>query len=140
MFYCIQYVLMISCFAFGQLSQRCQQWRSVMQIAASQFTQNHRMHHNTATFQQSSKSLAVSTQMIDPHRGVCQYHYVSSPDWRRGIGSNCGSLPPKSAKRRALSRSIKAFKPSRTIALFSLAPLNRLLSHTNHYQSSLWCA
>lgn len=103
-------------------TQQCQQVRSVTQIAASQITNNHWMYHNSTLFQQSDKSMTASAQMTNPDRNACQYHYASCSDWR-GMGSSCGSLPPKSARRQALSRSTKAFKPSRTIALFSLIPV-----------------
>lgn len=50
---------------------------------------------------------------------------------RRGIRCIAGSVPPRAAKRRALSRAISASSPARTTAVFSSMPLSRVASFNN---------
>src|SRR5205823_9498164 len=59
-------------------------------------------------------------EVIDPDRGIDQ----NQRGRRRGIGRNCGSVPPSRANRRAASRSISAFSASRTRADFSCTLVN----------------
>jgi hypothetical protein len=61
-------------------------------------------------------------QMVDPNRGIDQDH--PGIGRRRAGACSPGSLPPKRASRRALSRSIKAFNASRTKLDFSVNPVN----------------
>ena len=54
----------------------------------------------------------------------CPSNYSTKPDCQRAICSTSGSEPPSNTNRRALSRSIKAIKPSRNNATFSWTPVN----------------
>jgi hypothetical protein len=63
----------------------------------------------------------VPAQMIDPDGGIGQDH--ARVVRRRGGASRAGSLPPKRANRRALSRSIRALSASRTRRDFSSSPV-----------------
>ena len=60
-------------------------------------------------------------------------NYSTKPDFQRGIFSRSGSEPPSNANRWALSRSIKAFKPSRNNSIFSWTPVK---STARAYKSS----
>src|SRR3981081_1395306 len=60
--------------------------------------------------------LVLAPQMIDPNRGIRQDHL---PKRRRGGAFSRGEVPPSRARRRALSRSIKALSASLTRADFS---------------------
>ena len=97
-----------------------------MQITTSQFTPNHRMRQYLTAYKQGSQMFIILPQMIDQNRSVNQNsgHYSSKPDCRRDIGLTSGSEPPNKARHKALSRSIKAFKPSRNKAVFSRTPVN----------------
>jgi hypothetical protein len=59
--------------------------------------------------------------MGDPDGRIHQYHQVLGR--RRGGGFASRSLPPKRARRRALSRSINAFRASRIRLDFSFRPV-----------------
>ena len=60
--------------------------------------------------------------MIDPNATIDQNHFAA--DRRRTGISRSGSLPPSRARRRALSRSMRALSASRTSWDFSLRPVN----------------
>jgi hypothetical protein len=72
--------------------------------------------------------------VIDPNRRIDQDH--AEPGRRRGIGFKSGSVPPRSANRRALSRSISALSASRTSADFSLIPVYAWALATNSSSSA----
>jgi len=57
-------------------------------------------------------------QKANPHRRIHQYQY------RRGISLSFGALPPREARRRALSFSIRLRKPSWSNRVFSLIPVS----------------
>src|SRR5262245_61046870 len=88
-----------------------------------------RMHEHLAATEQARKKTIAAAQMIDPDRRVDQNHAGSSR--RLGGALNSGSLPPRRASRRALSRSISAFNASRTSADFSCKPVRVRASATN---------
>lgn len=119
----VQHFLMAGNRDRGQLLPQAQQVGAITQITASQLTNNHRVHSNAVSYQQLCQQLIACTQMVNPDRSIHQYHNQSLSEYRRETSSTCGSLPPNNANRRALSRSIKAFKPSRTMALFSPIPI-----------------
>src|ERR1700722_3906683 len=79
------------------------------------------MTKNLALFKQPLQPIVSLAKVIDPHRSIDENHFAAR---RLGIGFNRGLLPPRLANRRALSRSIKAFKASRTSAVFLLSPVN----------------
>jgi len=60
--------------------------------------------------------------MINPNRRVGKNQLDFA--LRRGIAFSSGMLPPKAANLRALSRSIRALRASRTSAVFSATPVN----------------
>jgi len=108
--------------ALPQTEQRL----AVSQMPTSQLANNHWMNAHLPLFQQTHQGFIFSTQMIHPNRGIDQHHadYPTKSDCRLGIASNSGSLPPNNAKRRALSRSINAFRLSFSKAVFSWIPVN----------------
>jgi hypothetical protein len=78
------------------------------------------MGEDLAAVEQAGKVCVVVAQVIDPHRGVDQDQ--CSADRRRGTDVSSGSVSPRRARRRALSRSISAVSPSRTSSVFSFIP------------------
>src|SRR3974390_2072693 len=80
------------------------------------------MGQDLVVVEESDKGLVAPAEMVDPNRRVNQDHFRAVRR-RRGVFRR-GSLPPKRAKRRALSRSINALSASRTIADFSFKPVN----------------
>src|SRR5687768_14996696 len=63
----------------------------------------------------------AAAEVLDPNRGVDEDHRGGSR--RRGGAFRLGLLPPKSANRRAASRSTSAFSPRLTNSDFSLIPV-----------------
>jgi len=92
-----------------QVVQSIQYRLTLLQMAECQFTNHERMRQHLAGFEQARQRAVAGTQVIDPDRG---------------IGFSSGSLPPRRARRPALSRSIKARRASRTKADFSFRPVN----------------
>src|SRR5689334_7106993 len=68
-------------------------------------------------------------QMVNPHGRIRQNQFELG--LRRGIRLISGMVPPKAANLRALSRSIKAFRASRSNALFSATPVNSWATRTS---------
>src|SRR3977135_2075971 len=67
---------------------------------------NHeRMDKYAAIIEPRLQRLVLAPQMIDPNRGIRQDHL---PKRRRGGAFSRGEVPPNRARRRPLSRSIKA--------------------------------
>jgi hypothetical protein len=77
---------------------------------------------DAAAKQLGQRSIAVA-EVVDPNRGVDEDHWLAAR--RRGIGVSAGSVPPRRARRRALSRSIRALRPSRTSNVFSFTPVGQ---------------
>lgn len=95
----------------------------VLQITTGQLACNHRVDTHLTLRKPLRERLIPVAKMIHPNRGVHQNHCFGT-DRCRGTGLNFGSEPPKVARRRALSRSINAFRPSRNRADFSFMPVN----------------
>lgn len=119
-----QYFLMTSLWDSRKIVPQFQQLITIVQVATCQFADHHWMHAHPPLCQQLIEPLVAMPQMIDPDRGIDKNHIASQPDRRLEIGSSPGSLPPRAARRRALSRSIRAFRPSRSNADFSCTPVN----------------
>jgi hypothetical protein len=121
-----KYLLLGGEWRLGQSLQQVQYFISLAKISARQLTDHKRVSQDPTGVQQGNEALIAGTQMIDPDRGIDQDH--AEPGRLRGTGFNCPSLPPRRARRRALSRSIKARKPSLTKAVFSATPVIRRAS------------
>ena len=69
----------------------------------------------------------AAAQVVDPNRCIDQYYRL--PSRRRATLSSCGSIPPSRARRRALSRWIRALSPSLS------RPLRCLMAGLRRYDS-----
>lgn len=98
---------------------------------ASQFTHDKGVRKDFTVEQQLAKSRIAATEMVYPDGGVGQRQ--AAPERRRGIGRNFFCEPPSCARRRALSRAIKASRPRWMSAVFSCTPvrLAALLSRSS---------
>ena len=67
--------------------------------------------------------LIPGAEMVNPHRGIDEYH-ATRLGRRRRIGASLRSVPPSSANRLALSLAIKASRPMRTSEVFSEMPVS----------------
>ncbi|CAB5084234.1 hypothetical protein D3OALGA1CA_4138 [Olavius algarvensis associated proteobacterium Delta 3] len=97
---------------------------AVFDCTAGQFTNDIWVTYNLGIHQQLFKLPIPFAEMSNPNRGIYKHHNGRYPDLRLGIGRKLSSDPPSLARRLALSRAIKASKPSRTKAVFSLTPVS----------------
>ena len=104
----------------GKLPSRVNTSLPITQAATGQLADHHRVHPYLAVLQQVTQASILATQMINPDRRIDKDHVGSAR--RRGMDSNCGSLPPSFANRLALSRSMRACKPCCTSFVFSQYP------------------
>src|SRR3989337_350220 len=84
------------------------------------------MAKDLLVIEQGFQTRASLAKVFDPHRGVHQCHFelAELPERRLRTERSRFSVPPSSAKRRALSREIKASSPRRTSEVFSLTPVS----------------
>src|SRR5579864_1697769 len=93
------------------------------------------MDHNLARVQGFLQVLVARAEMIDPDRRVGEDQCF--PGRRRGMVFNLGMEPPRAAKRRALSRSIRALRASRINAVFSFVPVYSWATRTRLSSSAM---
>src|SRR5271170_1140920 len=86
------------------------------------------MDHNLPLLEKLLQFFVARTEMVDPNRSIREYQCGRT--LRRGILFNPGIVPPRDANLRALSRSIKALRASRTSAVFSATPVNSCAMRT----------
>jgi hypothetical protein len=86
------------------------------------FPDDERMGQYVARLEQCREYLVAIPQMIHPNGRIDKDQQGFAR--RRGAIFALGSVPPRCASRRALSRSINAFRASRTRADFSSRPVN----------------
>src|SRR5271166_2033838 len=91
------------------------------QMPQSHFAKNEGVSDDLSIVEQRRKCWIAFAEMVDPDGGVGQDQYL--PALRRGIEANLGSVPPRRANLCALSRSMSAFRASRTSAVFSFSPV-----------------
>src|SRR5262249_6075649 len=80
------------------------------------------MNEYLALTKKPTHVLVSRAQVINPNRGIREDQFDFP--LRRGTRLRPGIVPPRDANRRALSRSIKALRASRTSAVFSATPVN----------------
>jgi hypothetical protein len=102
--------------------QQRQSLRIGTQATKRQFTDYERMYEDLAGLKQARQNNVATAQMINPDRRIDQDHVGFGR--RRGTGCNFGSLPPRLARRWALSRSINAVNAARINAERSFKPVN----------------
>src|ERR1700731_4685946 len=113
----------------GQVREAAQDRLTLAKMSEGEFTNDKGMRENTAIVEQGAQFRIRFAQMVYPDRGVDKDHRAGGR--RRGGAFACLSLPPRRASRRALSRSMRAFRPSRTRPDFSFRPVNAWASATS---------
>src|SRR5580765_3896227 len=108
---------------FGQGFQHTQNLGTFLQCAACQLTDNKRMAKDLLIKEQSFQTFATRSEMLNPNRSVDQNH-ARLRGRRLRIRRSCFSVPPRFAKRRALSLAIRASSPRRTNEVFSFTPVS----------------
>jgi hypothetical protein len=124
-FHQLQCFLVSSLQRVRKFCQVCENLATLSQISARKLTQDERMHQTHTVLEKFSEAGMTFAKVLDPDGGVGQHrHNVAAR--RRGIGSSCGWLPPRAARRFAASRAISASSPACTSAVFSSMPVSRL--------------
>jgi hypothetical protein len=93
-----------------ELLEKIENFAAVPNVAARKLSDHERVNQNRIAFQRSDKRPISSTEMIHPYGRIDENH--ASAGRRLGIAFRPGSLPPSLASRRALSRAIRARRPS----------------------------
>ena len=126
-----QHFLMTRLWDSWKIVPEFQQLIAIAQIATCQFADHHWTHAHPVLCQQLIESLVAMPQMIDPDRGIGKNQVASYPGLRLEIGFSSDSLAPRATRRRALSRSIRALRPSRSNADFSRTPVKATACSNN---------
>lgn len=103
--------------------QHAQYFIPVLEIAACELARYERVTRNLTLTQECRQFLVPFAEVIDPNRSIGENHTPSSARLRL-TGLRFLSVPPRAANRRALSREIKASRPSRTREVFSFTPVS----------------
>src|SRR5229473_3606292 len=121
----------------SQLRQRIQQskrFRAFSQRSQGKLRNNERMDHNFPSGKMFAHLLVIRTKVVDPNRSIGQNQFDLTR--RRGMAFNFGIVPPRDANLRALSRSIRALRASRTNAVFSSTPVKSWAMRTRSSSSA----
>ena len=115
-------------FRFGNASlrQRLQGAENFLAVAerpTGQLSHNQGVAKDLLAVEQGPQALAPHPKMLNPHGGVHQNH-AGLVERRLRTRRSRFSVPPSSAKRRALSLDIKASSPRRTNDVFCLTPVS----------------
>ena len=97
---------------------------AMTQVAARQFTKDEWVHQHRTAFKFLLEVLDAGSEVVNPHRCVDEDH-DGRVDRRRRVDFSAGSDPPSRASLRALSRSMKALRPSPMSVVRSIGPANR---------------
>src|SRR5271165_656789 len=103
-----------------QVQEGGQDGLTLAEDAQRKFADDQGVRQNPPDIEQYGQCRVARPQMIDPDRRVYEDH--DRADRRLGGAMRLGSLPPRRASRRALSRSIRAFSASRMRLDFSSRP------------------
>jgi hypothetical protein len=101
--------------------EQCEGAATVAQRSQRKFRNDQWMDHNPAMTEMLPHLFDSGTQMINPNGRIGENQSFTL---RRGTCLRSGMLLPRDANRRALSRSIRALRASRSRAVFSATPVN----------------
>jgi len=105
----------------------------ITQVAERKLRDDERVNRNLSSAEVLAQVLHSRAQVIDPDGRIRedQCGFTLRPfDLRRRTGLSSGIVPPKEANLRALSRSIRALRASRSSAVFSPTPVNSCARRT----------
>lgn len=107
-----------------QTPQIVQGLETLDEISGGQLPEDHRVNGYLVPTQNGGKLRHPATKVLNPNRGVRQNHFRAALlDRVRGGTASADILPPSAARRRPASRSMRATKPIRTSAVFSVSPV-----------------
>ncbi len=86
-----------------QILQQFEDRAAFAQVSTSYLADHERMHHDGRTLQQVYQARIATAQVVNPDRRVDQ-DQADVPDRLRGAAFSAACVPPKRARRLALSR------------------------------------
>jgi hypothetical protein len=107
----------------AKLLKQLESCLAVREIAAGEFTDYERVNYDFAATEMLAEWGLALAKVVNPYRRVGEDH-IAAEERLLGIGSSCGWVPPSLASRKALSRSMSAFSPSRSTAERSRPPVS----------------
>jgi hypothetical protein len=108
-----------------QRTQEVEQLGSVRQMPARQLPYDEGMYLHLIRVELSGELRVPLSQVLNPNRGIDEHgNYFFVPVLLRGTARSARSVPPRAARRRALSRAMSASKPACTTAVFSRIPVS----------------
>src|SRR5688572_13401931 len=120
----IQDFLMRGDVRLREVREQLENLTPVLEASAREFSDDERVAVHHVIDEQSLQARTSDSKVIDPDRSVGEDH-AALLDLRRRVGRRPRSVPPSSARRRALSRAINASRPSLTKDAFSVMPVRR---------------
>src|SRR5262245_828152 len=122
--------LLVGCHWYrGQAAEQLEHLAPIPEVTAGQLADDEWMRQHTPGGELIGEGGASGAEMLHPDRRVDQDQRPFRPFVRRRRGTRSeGSVPPRRASRRALSRSINARSPSWIRAVRSLMPVRRCAS------------
>jgi len=105
-----------------QRRQQSKDLSPVPQVPTRELTNHEGMADYLPLVEKLNELRVAPGQMVDPNRGIDEDHQAA--ERRRRIDRSELSVPPSLARRRALSKAIKASRPRRIKAVFSVIPVN----------------
>jgi len=119
----IQHLFIFRNLRLRQGPQQAQDLSPVTQCPTGQLAYDKGVAEYLLLIEQRPQPLTSFAKMLNPNRCIDQNH-AGRLARRLRIGRSPFSVPPSSAKRRALSFDIKASRPRRTREVFSLIPVS----------------
>jgi hypothetical protein len=107
-----------------KLVQEIEDLFPVLEVTARQFPDHEWMAEHFPVMEERSQAGVAPAEVLDPHGGINEDH-AALAERRRRMGRIPFSVAPRSARRRALSRAMRASRPRRIREVFSVTPVRR---------------
>jgi len=109
--------------ALWEARQETEDLPPVPEVATRQLSDYKRMAKRFLVTEKRLQTGIAPAEVLDPHGGVNENH-AAWLERRRRTDRRAFSVPPRSARRRALSLAMRASSPRRTREVFSLTPVS----------------
>src|SRR3990172_3013979 len=106
-----------------EVRQETEDLPPVPEVATRQLSDYKRMAERCLVMEKRLQTGIARAEGLDPNGGVNENH-AALTGRRRRTGRRPFSVPPRPARRRALSRAMRASSPRRTREVFSLTPVS----------------
>lgn len=106
-----------------KLGEEIEDFLPVPEVATRQFPDDKRMAEYFPVIEERLQVGVARAEVLDPNGRINENH-AALTERRRRTGRRPFSVPPRSARRRALSLAMRASRPRRTSEVFSLTPVS----------------